>query len=323
MERNYALDILKAIAMVCVVGLHSLYSYIISGSTSLADVLYDACGVSIPLFFMVSGYLLLPREQVTYAYCARKVWGIVRFVAIVCIGWWLVFSLKNGFHIQKLVDDFLGAFVQKGAFSVFWYLGAMVICYVLLPILNNLFIRRPKIFYFLLAILAIVCSFMFCNTIAGSRWEMLIPATFRLWYILFYFCIGGALTRIRSLQTNSWSVILLLFAAIVFKELTDKWFGSEYVSSYYSSLPFMMLCVAIFSSIAWRTVTKVRLARQLSQLFLPVYTFHGLIILFAPSVPASMGAIAPLLNWIWVVSLSVVLSVFVMKLPMADKIFRI
>ncbi|MBQ8059423.1 MAG: acyltransferase family protein [Prevotella sp.] len=62
-ERDYTLDLIKTTAMLGVIALHSMMYYITPGHTGLADILYDLGMTSMPLFFMVSGYLMIPRES--------------------------------------------------------------------------------------------------------------------------------------------------------------------------------------------------------------------------------------------------------------------
>lgn len=81
--RNQSLDLIKVIAMIGVIALHSTKSFINADQLSVADFIYDYGMIAMPLFFMVSGYLLLSRKELNYSYAIRKICGIIRFVAII------------------------------------------------------------------------------------------------------------------------------------------------------------------------------------------------------------------------------------------------
>ena len=60
-ERNLNLDFIKVLAMVFVIGIHSSTKYYIGNIDINRFFILTLCGPAIPLFFSVSGYLLLGR----------------------------------------------------------------------------------------------------------------------------------------------------------------------------------------------------------------------------------------------------------------------
>ena len=70
--RNLSIDLIKIIAMLGVVCLHSTHSYI---NTAIGMVMYSTAVISIPLFFIVSGYLLIGKECIDYQYVIKKMGG--------------------------------------------------------------------------------------------------------------------------------------------------------------------------------------------------------------------------------------------------------
>lgn len=92
MQRNQSIDLIKIIAMYMVLMLHTgvarhfatNYDY-----TSVPEV-YMVAGIAIPLFFMVSGFLLANR-LVDWKYSFSKIIGILRFTFIIC----LPFDIRN------------------------------------------------------------------------------------------------------------------------------------------------------------------------------------------------------------------------------------
>lgn len=78
MARNLSIDLVKIIAMLMVI--HIRVTGVVSESLlSLCNDAYS--GIAIPLFFMVSGYLL-SAKNLTPKYSVKKIKGILRFVGI-------------------------------------------------------------------------------------------------------------------------------------------------------------------------------------------------------------------------------------------------
>lgn len=71
MKRNYSIDLIKIIAMLGVISLHTTHNYL---EFFTGKILYETSVMSIPLFFMCSGYVLLGRQDVDYKYVVKK-WG--------------------------------------------------------------------------------------------------------------------------------------------------------------------------------------------------------------------------------------------------------
>ena len=165
-NRNLSIDLVKIVAMFGVMCLHSTHSFAIPNHFCFADVLYESAVVSMPLFFMVSGYLLIGRPNVNYRYSIRKIIGIVRFVSIIVFAYWMILSIyQRNFDFAELVWSLIQPYFQSGKFSIFWYFGAMIIIYVLYPNLNNMYIKMPYLYHIVLAT-TILCSYtMFIGNI--------------------------------------------------------------------------------------------------------------------------------------------------------------
>ena len=161
-ERNLNLDLIKIIAMVFVVGLHTGTTFYIGNINVNRYYILTIFGAAIPLFFTVSGYLLLGRKNIDWRYSIKKIWGIVRFVFVVCWIYWLIMLIfTQEPHWDKLYKDPLGAFVMGGNFWQFWYFGAMSLVYLLYPFLNRIFDKKQKLFVWFFIFIVII-NFIFC-----------------------------------------------------------------------------------------------------------------------------------------------------------------
>ncbi len=146
--RIQSIDLTKIIAMICVMGLHCAGAFVSHDYDNLWGNIVGRISVcAIPLFFMVSGYLLLGRPQSDFRYSLKKSQSIIRFVAICTVGftliYWIVCLLRHvPIHGLDLVKNFFEAFIQKGALWMFWYFGAMIIIYWIYPTLNRIYLNR-------------------------------------------------------------------------------------------------------------------------------------------------------------------------------------
>lgn len=157
-------------------------------------VLSRTFGLSIPLFFMVSGYLMQGR-RVDWHYSIKKVWGILRFTFIICISYWIVHSMRHGVDFIGFAKLWIGSFVQRGLFGVFWYFGAMILLYLVLPFYNTWEQRNPRFLPRMIIILLGVAFCFFMADYTNDFEHKYIPQTFSLWYWLLFFSIGQLLRK--------------------------------------------------------------------------------------------------------------------------------
>ena len=73
-KRNINIDLIKFIAMSFVVGMHSRRHYLEYPTYDIAYYAFNSIFTpAIPLFYMVSGYLLLGRDNSDYDYVLRLI----------------------------------------------------------------------------------------------------------------------------------------------------------------------------------------------------------------------------------------------------------
>lgn len=67
-QRIYGIDLLKVMACIGVVSLHT-----VNGSLGMVNrIVTLVCSLSIPIFFMCSGYVAFLKENISYKYVAKK-----------------------------------------------------------------------------------------------------------------------------------------------------------------------------------------------------------------------------------------------------------
>ena len=322
-ERDLSLDVIKILAMIGVVSLHTTCMY---ERNCLTLILGYLSLVSVPLFFMSSGYVMLRKDKITYRYALSKVLKILRYVAFFCASLFFIISIKEGtLNVCNFVTLYVGAFFQKGVFWIFWYFGAMIIIYLILPYLHKLFKTHFTYFIYIIFLLLIIESVISTANVT-TQFESSIPQSLRIWNWLFFFCLGGVIYRIEDKIPKVSNIVLLVLSiifinyAVVFNPL---WW-TELGEFYYSSFALISLVVALFIAIKQKKYTNSKVIGQLSLCFLPIYTFHPFIVRFVTKIAFwanwYIGGVIQLIIC-FLITLSI--SIIIMKIPYINKIFKI
>lgn len=327
-QRNISIDLIKILAMFAVIGLHTFKA---SYGWRTANILYESCVIAIPLFFMVSGYLLLGRTNIDYRYAFRKIGGIVKFIFIIATVIWLVMSFKL-YEISPILwgKIFVGSFIQRGVLWMCWYLGSMIIIYAILPILNKFFLEKKKTF-------CVFCFFIFFLEylifignleIEGEPLEMKIIQTFRLWNWLFYFMLGGVI-KLYNCKLKEANIKLLLVAIlglliinVFFEECLKLEIGSPYCEYFYCSFIVMLLSFFVFVFFLNTEIKCSKAIKVLSGLFLPIYILHPFFIKGIENIVPFLST-SPFMLFISVSILTVIIAYFIMRIPVINSIFKI
>lgn len=317
-KRNQSIDLVKIFAMFGVMALHSTIN---DTNTVAGFVLSRIFGISVPLFFMVSGYLLSQRE-ISWEYSLYKIKGILRFCFTMCFFYWLFRGIVKGSWPTMIIWDFLGCFFQKGHMWMFWYFGAMIFIYLILPKSKKIIIK-PSVVLVLFFIVSIV---FYLNVSIGFE-EQFINQTLRIWNWLFYFSLGAFLRdKIGNFSLSPFIMfILLLLFSIIFCGFTfvlyNKIPGIEY---YFGSVCCVIYAIAMFVFLAGRHIENNRVISSLSSLFLPVYALHWEVKMLLSTIDtSSLGPYSALVQFILLSMVTISFSWLVMRISFLSKYFKI
>lgn len=318
MGRNISIDLVKVIAMFMVMTMHS--GFVTKSDYILAAGIYIS-GIAIPLFFMVSGWLLIFKAG-GWGYSIRKIGGIIRFVLILSVGYFVLESIVRGVWDWKaFLSAVLNPYLVKGAFGQFWYLGAMIILYGCFPLIKKIYSNYGlNGLVGTLVILYAIESFVFPMNILYRFEEIYVVQTFRVWNWLFYFFIGGIL-RLKYSQGIKIGCVWVAALAVLY--ILFRWTMSNIAGEYFFA---SSLC-ALYSVVVFLWIVNMKInerfekiIRFFSQLFLPVYALHMLVIYFLiPILPEMPPVIVCIEIWF----LTILISWIVMNIPSVNKIFRL
>lgn len=280
MKRNLSIDLVKVIAMFMVIAQHTPNEGTI-GESWLLRSSYGIAGIAIPLFFMVSGYLM-SGKQLTPRYSLRKIKGILRFVFLTISVFVLLLLVYHKFHFGQLRDtgtylyQYIAWIFQEGFLWQYWYFAAMIIVYALCPLFGRIFHSRwltPCI------VSLIIVNFAFF--IADSIFDLekrYITQAFRVWYWFMYFLLGGYIRlhadKFKSISWLHAALMCVLYTLFLVSGISRAW-GCEY---YFGSVLCMIYAVTVFCSCVNTPIEHSRSITTLATLFLPVYAIHPAVI---------------------------------------------
>ncbi len=250
-NRNYNLDIIRIIACIGVVLLHTIG---FKGSTVNSCIYYIGT-ISLPLFFMVSGYCILQKENITAKYVLEKVANILILIFI----WSILFGIKHFILEKKMFETFaifIGSIKQENDLSIMWFLWAIMIMYVISPLLLKLIKSRYN--KLILNILVIFSSSIFLlNILLKIKYDFIIQEkvfqTLRLWTWITYFYFGGMIGT-NNLKNNSkkssTAILIILVVFIVYEYNIAKYiFIDKRCENFYDSVIIKVLCFLVFTNI--------------------------------------------------------------------------
>lgn len=282
----YSVDFLKVFATILVIRLHT------GISSQYPAYTYYLAGCAVPIFFMVNGALILNRPTVSWNYALAKIGKILRLTLLWSILFtFMIFILKHKWSNPILF--LINSFLQRGGIGNFWFLGALMLIYLLLPKLHKTFNHNKFKALSLILFLGLICVFIEVLSIyfflqGRDTIAKMIPQVFRIWTWLFYFCLGGIIFKylpiIKNKITFQIRLIFLMIMSFVAGPLqyllVNQWY-KYYSPEYAFDNPVIILwniSIFIFFTLLNENKLVLKTAR-LSQLTFGIYIIHGILII--------------------------------------------
>ena len=149
-EKNYNLELIRLISFVLVIAIHvsnyfcRAYGEIGQGEYLFSLAVDTAARLSVPCFFMISGALLLGREEPAGKHLHRT----LRFL-FALVFWSAVYYFWNIYYMKSSFD--LKEILYVPAEAHLWYLYAMIPIYLVLPFFQimcrHMDIKMEKLFF--------------------------------------------------------------------------------------------------------------------------------------------------------------------------------
>lgn len=321
MKRNLSIDLIKTIAMFMILGLHIFKTGLVEPSFILKCNYGYNC-IAVPLFFMVSGYLL-SQKDLTFVYSVKKIVGILKFVFLTIT----IISLKDIFlHGTFYFIEYYRWIIQEGYMWQYWYFASMIIIYFLSPLLQK--IIRSKYLLPVFLFLVVICFFFFIlNSMCQFERKHVIQS-FRLWYWLLYFFLGAIINKYQlKLKGIKWYHAILMCIFYTTFQISDYFHvgRNEY---YFGSIICMLYAITVFCACLNINIEKSTFISTISSLFLPVYAVHPIImgiVISKIDFLSTIGNSFAQYIVVYIVSAIIIVSFsyFLMKIPFVKDIFKI
>src|SRR5262249_34120842 len=134
------IDLIRTVAIFLVVLVHvsgqltTAWGKVPNDQWIIANLYGGIARVSVPLFFMISGYLLLPRSESLRAFYTKRMTRIlIPFVvwSLIYLGWYC------GNHAKACTPSFVAdLWMVQGTYYHLWFLYSLISIYLILPLLR-------------------------------------------------------------------------------------------------------------------------------------------------------------------------------------------
>ena len=328
--RNINLDLIKVLSCIGVVLLHTtMIGFKETGSWNLLAYLYYLGTYSIPLFFMVNGYLLLGKRDITYSYILQK----VKWILITVSSWtFIVWLFKRDFAVNP-VKKIIGSMVQKGYFFQFWFFGALILIYLCLPILKKFLNSKRSYLYILSSLVTIGLVFELANMVLQMPLQSYFIQTFRLWTWFFYYILGGLVAQfdkeIIKKGFKRWmkvvAVLLLLISPVILFFLAKTIYHNLFAEYFYDILFVKIVSLGFFLMVLTLSLEedKSKWIVYLSNQTMGVFIVHTYVMKVLEKLLGFSYTGAYLLFPISTLCVSLIVVSLLMKIPYFNRIVKL
>lgn len=317
------IDNLRGIACLMVVMIHTTTWYVTNAHSispvnwDIANILNSASRVSVPLFFMISGFLFFgdrsaqPRHFIRIAACL----GFYSAVALLYIT--LFTSINAGLSLKYVL--------QKPVFYHLWFFFAIIVIYLVSPLIQVKNVSGKM----LLALMVVIGIIANPNTVSqkidGFEW---LPVNLYINGDTFYYVLYGMLGRaIGMMDTQkrglNWLCGALFIAGVAvisrgtLYEL--QWRGNFADTWYLYCGPMVFICAVSLLTLAKNTLNArpLPVLSVISRHSLGIYGFHALMIHALRTRGVELKT-WPVLDMVWIfaatLAISLLLSMLLQKI---------
>ena len=295
-KREYAFDILRTISMLMVIMIHvsNVYSRsfgIIGNHYFIISLFFNTiCRISVPIFLMISGALLLDREYQKDKYLKR----IIKFLLLIII-WDIIYLIWEYLYLGITYNN-LYRLLFEPLRAHLWFLYTILLLYIIQPLLRYLLNKTNKTIKIVLLIVWLLFS-------SGSMISHILAEYFTFFSYMGFFIIGKYLynfSKENDLKKYNKQLVLLMIilytVSIILNYKSSIKYNMFYNLYFAYRTPFIMFSsIAFFLLIINSNLKTNKLVILLSDLSLGVYLIHGIFLditvkqFIYPRIPSIIG----------------------------------
>ncbi len=246
-------DILRVIAVLGVITIHSANYILYSGLYShgftwwFANIARSTSRVSVPLFVMLSGFLILgAAKKYTYAMVAKKA---SHRLLVPLVFWYGLTVLWQAFfwHSPILVGEVLSNFLHAHT-THFYYLQALIGLYLSVPLLLKIDQQLHSRFKWL-AVVGLFGYAALISSVSGAFPQLsLINAVTIFTVYLGYFYLGKLCHAMKTSQKMLWvlAVVFIVTAILNASGMQNYVFNNFQSHAHYSAPGVVIMAVSLF-----------------------------------------------------------------------------
>jgi len=231
--RNSALDVIRIVALFCVIAVHfflnnGFYETSIGGKRILIMVLMrTAFMISVPLFLLLTGYLMRKKELSKKYYSGiKKTLSIYILASLACLIYKVLF-LNMNYSLFGIIKDILGFSLAKYSWYIEMYIGLFLLIPFLNLIYNNLKTKKEKqtLILTLLLLTSIPTITNIFNFNGKIGWEIffdssssnkILPFWWNSIYPITYYFIGAYLSEFKIKISKLLNIGLIIGSVLIF-----------------------------------------------------------------------------------------------------------
>ncbi len=296
MKRRFDYDLLRVLSMFGVIYLHTAAGALRTLDNAVlwnfSNLLVAVCTPAVPLFFMMSGALLLKEDKTAdlgFLFRRRLPKILVPYLAWTALV--LLYQAVSGSPHEALIS--LSRLLNNGVAVPYWFIYALVPMYLLSPLLKRMTDGLSKAhWHYMMALWVLLTLGLFTIRLftPSTNWELVFTEHWTLNVnmvggYLGYFLLGAYLDRLERLPSKG-ALAALAAAMVALSILGTRW--DTYARGYYSDrfTNYLTLFTMLLSS-AFFLLAKVclrdrkekgRLLPCLAGISFGVYLIHPLAI---------------------------------------------
>lgn len=192
MQKNYALEIFRILCCLGVLVYHTVDDVLFLPGGSAAALCYYGASFCVPGFFLLSGFLLANKKDVSLAYCEEK----IKLVMGKLLGW-VIFWVSVQFLLTadriSIEGTILAAADSGGMLPVAWFLFTYSVLMGLAYPLFQFYKKAPRLFS-----LAVFCWMLLLWRCAFDNWNAAHTQSLWLQQYAGYFALGMVVNRLYN-----------------------------------------------------------------------------------------------------------------------------